>query len=190
MAPDPVEGGGVVALDELVDGGLALGKDEVGEFVEQSEHRVEGVVRDGHRLRIAPHPVHVDVGVAHAQQRVLLRPPRQRRQRQLDVGDDGVDVGLALTRLQAPSGVEDRDLPSRRLVRVEVPQAMAELNLGPGSLQATGPGLVGDPCGPVGFLIARLVPAHPPLPSRCRPGFAVLGAAHSFPACRPTRTRS
>ena len=66
--PDLGEQRRVVFFDDGVGGGLILAEDEAGEFVQQREHRLERVVDHGDGLRPAPHPVHVDVGVADAEQ--------------------------------------------------------------------------------------------------------------------------
>jgi len=61
-----------VLLHGVIDGRLALGKVEARELVHQAVHGAEGVMGDGHGLGPAPHPVHVNVRVPGAVDRVLL----------------------------------------------------------------------------------------------------------------------
>ena len=51
----------VVFFHDLIDRRLRLGKMEVRVFLHQGQHGAEGSQRGGHRLRVAPHPVHVNM---------------------------------------------------------------------------------------------------------------------------------
>ena len=80
--------GGILA-HRLVDRGLALGEVEVGELVHEPVHGGEGVVGDRDGLGPGPHPVHVNVGVAGAVDRVLLRHRAHRGEQRLGLGHEG-----------------------------------------------------------------------------------------------------
>ena len=70
---DHLEDVGAVLAHGRVCGGLALGIAKLRELVHDVVHGGEGVVGDVHRLLPAPHPVHIDMGVAHTVDGVLLR---------------------------------------------------------------------------------------------------------------------
>ncbi len=63
---------------------------EVRIFFHQGQHGAEGSQRGGHRLRIAPHPVHVDVGVSGQDQLVAFRLLMKRLKQLLRLLTDGV----------------------------------------------------------------------------------------------------
>ena len=137
MLADSLEHGRVEALDEAIHGGLTLGEDETGEFVQQLEHGVERVVGDGHGFRPRPHPVHVDVRVRNAEQGVFLGRLADRFQRLLGAGDDLVGVYRRLSQRLAGDlpDVDDTPLPIRRAICVQGTELVGELQLGAQALE-------------------------------------------------------
>ena len=88
--PDLLHHVRVVFFHDLIDRRLRLGKMKVRIFFHQGQHGAEGSQRGGHRLRVAPHPVHVDVGVSGQDQLVAFRLLMKRLKQLLRLLTDGV----------------------------------------------------------------------------------------------------
>ena len=116
----------VVFFHDLIDRRLRLGKMEVRVFLHQGQHGAEGSQRGGHRLRVAPHPVHVDVGVCGQNQLVVLRLLLKRLKQPLRLLADGVAQYAFFFH-----GLEQQiQRASDRLVeRTVLPQVQGELQL-------------------------------------------------------------